>query len=172
MARQGIVRDWKFALWGVVDIIFNYDRAGKICVKDMRFEYVDEYYGAMTMPYDTVMSDMEVQAGAYAEENGEGLLPAVKERLETKEYYYIQIDQPSSYSFRYRVCVHDLVADEDRAVTEWQRAYFYRDDCLAVSKVDGHMVYFMFLRDQTDSMPERMTVSGLEDYGVFSILSL
>ena len=171
VARQGIVRDWKFALWGVVDIIFNYDRAGKICVKDMRFEYVDEYYGAMTMPYDTVMSDMEVQAGAYAEENGEGLLPAVKERLETKEYYYVQIDQPSSYSFRYRVCVHDLVADEDRAVTEWQRAYFWKEN-MAISRFDGHEATFRFLKDQTDSVPERMTVSGLEDYGVFSILSL
>jgi len=171
VARQGIVRDWKDALWGVVDIIFNYDRAGKICVKDMRFEYVDEYYGAMTMPYDTVMSDMEVQAGAYAEENVEGLLPAVKERLETKEYYYIQIDQSSSYSFRYRVCVHDLVADEDRAVTEWQRAYFWKEN-MAISRFDGHEATFRFLKDQTDSVPERMTVSGLEDYGVFSILSL
>ena len=63
------------------------------------------------------------------------------------------------------------MADEDRAVTEWQRAYFWKET-LAISRFDGHEAIFRFLKDQTDSVPERMTVSGLEDYGVFSILSL
>lgn len=163
VARQGIMRDDKNALWGMVDIIFDYDRAGKIRVRDMRFEYAEEYYGALTLPYDAVMSDIRLVPGAYVEENREGLLPLVKERMETKEYYYIQIDQPSSYSFQFQVCVHDLVTKEERAVTEWRRAYFW-GETLAVSKFDGHEVLFTFLRDETDSVPERMTVNGIGDF--------
>lgn len=168
VARQGIVRDYKDALWGVVDVIFDYDRAGKIRVRDMRFEYVDEYYGALNLPLDAVMSDIKLYPGVCVEENGEGLLPSVKERLETKEYYYVKIDQPSSYSFKFRICVHDLLTDEDRAVTEWQRAYFYKDGSLAVSRFEGHELYFRFLRNQADSVPDGMTVDGLADFSVFS----
>lgn len=159
VARQGIIRDYKNALWGVVDIIFDYDKTGKIHVRDMRFEYVDEYYGSLNLPSDlkAVMSDVKLVPGTYAEENGEGLLPT---------YYYVKIDQPSSYSFRFRVCAHNLLTDEDRAVTEWQRAYFYNNGSLAISKFDGHVLYFQFLLEQTDSIPEKMTVDGLGDFGL------
>lgn len=159
VARQGIMRDYKNALWGMVDIIFDYDKTGKIHVRDMRFEYAEEYYGSLNLPSDlkAVMSDVKLVPGAYAEENGEGLLPT---------YYYVKIDQPSSYSFRFRVCAHNLLTDEDRAVTEWQRAYFYNNGSLAISKFDGHVLYFRFLLEQTDSIPEKMTVDGLGDFGL------
>ena len=143
------------------DVIFNYDKAGKICVRDIQFEYAEEYYGAQMSPYDAVRSDVKVFRGAYVDENaanGQG----------EREYCYIQIDQPSAYSFKFQVRVHDPLTNRDLEVTDWQTAYFINDGFMAFSRFDEHELYFAFAPDQTDPVIGKMNLIGLADFMVLS----